>query len=200
MGKLLKLVILCMCLMTVIIFASKISYASKNKSESVQSIALKDYQYSKRSSSENLSFEKITTSPFSLPIYETIPAQQILNSSEFKNLLLPTNEKLWFIMKGEQPEGLIVANDTEPIRTGGENRSKDLYGLYKAIKNNTNETKDISYFEFEGQGILVVNQNNDQEIYLSKGAAAILKLPAGQKVLSSEVIQKMKERIVTGFE
>lgn len=37
-------------------------------------------------------------------------------------------------MKDEQPEGLIVANDTEPIRTGGENRSKDLYGLYKAIK------------------------------------------------------------------
>lgn len=26
-------------------------------------------------------------------------------------------------MKGEQPEGLIVANDTEPIRMGGENRS-----------------------------------------------------------------------------
>lgn len=102
MGKLLKLVIPCMCLMTVIIFASKISYASKNKSESVQSIALKDYQYSKGSSSENLSFEKITTSPFSLPIYATIPAQQILNSSEFKNLLLPTNEKLWFIMKGER--------------------------------------------------------------------------------------------------
>lgn len=47
MGKLLKLVIPCMCLMTVIIFASKISYASKNKSEPVQSIALKDYQYSK---------------------------------------------------------------------------------------------------------------------------------------------------------
>ena len=104
-------------------------------------------------------------------------------------------------MKGEQPEGLIVANDIEPIRTGGENRSKDLYGLYTAIKNNTNETKDISYFEFEGQGILVVNQNNDQEIYLVvKGAAAILKLPTGQKVLSSEVLQKMKERIVTGFE
>ncbi|PEN17508.1 hypothetical protein CN630_32805, partial [Bacillus wiedmannii] len=121
MGKLLRLVIPCICLMTVIIFASKISYASKNKSEPVQSIALKDYQYSMSSSSENVSFEKITTSPFSLPIYETIPAQQMLNSSEFKHILLPTNEKLWFIMKGEQPEGLIVANDTEPIRTGGEN-------------------------------------------------------------------------------
>ncbi|WP_002147941.1 hypothetical protein [Bacillus cereus] len=192
MGKLLKLVMPCICLMTVIIFASKISYASKNKGEPVQSIALKDYQYSKSSSSENVSFEKITTSPFSLPIYETIPAQQMLNSSEFKHILLPTNEKLWFIMKGEQPEGLIVANDTEPIRTGGENRSKDLYGLYKVTKN-------ISYFEFEGQGILVVNQNNDQEIYLSKGAA-ILKLPADQKILSSEIIQKMKERIVTAFE
>lgn len=177
MGKLLKLVIPCICLMTVIIFASKISYASKNKSEPVQSIALKDYQYSKSSSSENVSFEKITTSSFSLPIYETIPAQQILNSSEFKHILLPTNEKLWFIMKGEQPEGLIVANDAEPIRMGGENRSKDLYELYKAITNNTNETKNLSYFEFEGQGILIVNQNNDQEIYLSKGAAAILKLP-----------------------
>lgn len=47
---------------------------------------------------------------------------------------------------------------------------------------------------------MVVNQNNDQEIYLSKGAAAILKLPAGQKIVSSEVIQKMKERIVTAFE
>ncbi|PGA91556.1 hypothetical protein [Bacillus toyonensis] len=200
MGKLLKFVIPCICLMTVIIFASKISYASKNKSVPVQSIALKAYQYSKSSSSENVSFEKITTSPFSLPIYETIQAQQILNSSEFKHILLPTNEKLWFIMKGEQPEGLIIANDTEPIRTGGENRSKDLYELYKAIKNNTNETKNISYFEFEGQGILAVNQNNDQEIYLSKGAAAILKRPAGQKVLNSEVIQKMKERIVTAFE
>ena len=96
-------------------------------------------------------------------------------------------------------EGLIVANDIEPIRTGGENRSKDLYGLYTAIKNNTNETKDISYFEFEGQGILVVNQNNDQEIYLSKGARHI-KTSYWSKVLSSEVLQKMKERIVTGFE
>ncbi|PEK49803.1 hypothetical protein COF80_13925 [Bacillus toyonensis] len=200
MGKLLKLVIPCICLMTVIIFASKISYASKNKSEPVQSIALKDYQYSKSSSSENVSFEKITTSSFSLPIYETISAQQILNSSEFKHILLPTNEKLWFIMKGEQPEGLIVANDAEPIRMGGENRSKDLYELYKAITNNTNESKNLSYFEFEGQGILIVNQNNDQEIYLSKGAAAILKLPAGQKIVNSEVIQKMKERIVTAFE
>ncbi|PHG01937.1 hypothetical protein [Bacillus toyonensis] len=200
MGKLLKLVIPCICLMTVIIFASKISYASKNKSEPVQSIALKDYQYSKSSSSENVSFEKITTSSFSLPIYETISAQQILNSSEFKHILLPTNEKLWFIMKGEQPEGLIVANDAEPIRMGGENRSKDLYELYKAITNNTNESKNLSYFEFEGQGILIVNQNNDQEIYLSKGAAAILKLPAGQKIVNSEVIQKMKERLVTAFE
>ena len=45
---------------------------------------------------------------------------QILNSSEFEFTIIPTNEKLWFIMKGERPEGLIVANDTEPIRTGGE--------------------------------------------------------------------------------
>ena len=102
-------------------------------------------------------------------------------------------------MKGEQPEGMIVANDIEPIRTGGENRSKDLYGLYTVIKNNTNETKDISYFEFEGQGILVVNQNNDQEIYLSKSCCHI-KTSYWSKVLSSEVLQKMKERIVTGFE
>lgn len=35
MGKLFKFVILCMCLMIVIIFVSKISYVLKNKSELV---------------------------------------------------------------------------------------------------------------------------------------------------------------------
>ncbi len=87
-----------------------------------------------------------------------------------------------FIMKGRAAGGTncceMILNRFERVE---KNRSKDLYGLYKAIKNNTNETKNISYFEFEGQGILVVNQNNDQEIYLSKGAAAILKLPAESK-------------------
>jgi hypothetical protein len=40
---------------------------------------------------------------------------------------LPTDEKLWFILNRNNPEGLIFTNEQEPIRMGGENRSKDLF-------------------------------------------------------------------------
>ncbi|KEK22420.1 hypothetical protein [Bacillus gaemokensis] len=203
MRKILKFLIPCTCLIIAIVCVNRIGYASNKSKETPESVALKDYQHGKFISSENENHNEnltptlVTTSTFSFPIYNTIQAQQILNinSKNISEVLLPTKEKLWFIMEGEQPEGLIVANDIEPIRMGGENRSKDLYEIYQTIKNNTEQIKEVAYFEFEGQGLFVVSHDTNKEIYLSKGAASILNLPAGQKISDDEVIQKMKDRI-----
>ncbi|KFN02899.1 hypothetical protein D0U04_28965 [Bacillus clarus] len=195
MKKFLKFAIPCVCFVIAIVYVSSNGYASNKQKETPESIALKDYEHSKYISHEQIAPMKVETSTFSFPIYTTIPSQQILNASNVSHILLPTNEKLWFIMNGEQSEGLIVADDKTPIRTGGENRSKDLYEIYQTIKNNTTQIKEISYFEFEGQGIFIVDHETNKDMYLSKSAAAILNLPAGQKISSNEVIPKMKDRI-----
>ena len=51
------------------------------------------------------------------------------------------------------------------------------------------------YFEFEGQGIFVVSNNNVDDVYLSIGASKVLNMPAGKKLSSTEVITQMKKHI-----
>ena len=86
---------------------------------------------------------------------------------------MPTDEKLWFILNRNNPEGLIFTNEQEPIRMGGENRSKDLYKIYRSIQTNVKKIKEIIYIEFEGQGLFVVSHENGEEVYASEGASLI---------------------------
>ncbi|MGH0590558.1 hypothetical protein ACQVQY_31980 [Bacillus mycoides] len=208
MKKVLKFIIPCVCLIVTIVCINQIVYAMDKPKETPETIALKDYQYSKNVSPEDgkqlykinnfTSNVSLKTSTSSFRIYETKQAKDITKSDSQKmsELLLPTDEKLWFIMNGDNPEGLIVTNDQEPIRMGGENRSKDLYKIYESVKSNTQQIKEIVYFEFEGQGLFIVSHEQGEDVYASEGASFILGIPSGQKLKSNEIISKMKERIL----
>ncbi|MBG0969470.1 hypothetical protein [Bacillus sp. SRB3LM] len=147
---------------------------------------------------QDIYISSLAISTCMFPIYKMKPVQDIvkINSVNVLDILVLSSEKLWFMMNGDTPHGTIIANDIEPIRVGGENRSKDLYQIYQLIKHTNTQLKDISYFEFEGQGIFLVLDSNNQAIYLSTGASAILNLPAHQKISTDAIVSKIKERII----
>ncbi|MFC7441780.1 hypothetical protein [Laceyella putida] len=143
---------------------------------------------------EAVSVEGLKLSSFSIPISLTPDAGGIRSykGTSLAGMLKPSDEKLWFMMKGDQPQGIVVANHAEPIKMGGKNRSKDLMKMYKAAKTNVKRDNQIRYFEFEGQGIFVAKTSKSENVYLSQGAAKVLNLPAGRKLSPSDVIAKMK--------
>ncbi|WP_242143370.1 MULTISPECIES: hypothetical protein [unclassified Bacillus cereus group] len=208
MKKILKFVIPCALLSVAIICMNK-AYATDRPKEAPEKMALKDYQHSKHISSKDgkqlyqisqfTSNSSVETSTFFFRVYESKRPQDIINSASktVSELLIPTDEKLWFILNRNNPEGLIFTNDQEPIRMGGENRSKDLYKIYQSIiQSNVEQMKEIAYFEFEGQGLFLVTHEKGEEVYASEGASFILGVPSGEKLTSNEVILKMKERIL----
>ncbi|PEL95299.1 hypothetical protein CN602_28835 [Bacillus cereus] len=172
----------------------------KNLHVSPEMKALVDYQnhnyllYKK----QDIHISSLTISTCMFPIYKMKPTQDILKITSINifDILVYSNEKLWFMMNGDMPHGIIIVNDIEPIRVGGENRSKDLYQIYQLIKHADAQLKDIIYFEFEGQGIFLVLASGDKAIYLSTGASAILNLPAHQKISTDDIVSKIKERII----
>ncbi|AWC37072.1 hypothetical protein [Bacillus cytotoxicus] len=207
MKKILKFVIPCALLSVAILCINK-AYATDRPKEAPEKMALKDYQHSKNISSKDgkqlyqmshfTSHSSVETSTFFFRVYEPKQPQDMINSASEKlsELLMPTDEKLWFILNRNNPEGLIFTNDQAPIRMGGENRSKDLYKLYQSIQSNTEQMKEIAYFEFEGQGLFLVTHEKGEEVYASEGASFILGVPSGEKLAPNEVILKMKERIL----
>ena len=207
MKKILRAIILGLFLSIALISLNKIAEATDNSKESPEKIALKDYQNSKsallkdgKQLYQNHNFTSNSTleiSTFFFHVYE-IQQQNIINNDS-KNLseyLLPTDEKLWFILNRNNPEGLIFTNEQEPIRMGGENRSKDLYKIYRSIQTNVKKIKEIIYIEFEGQGLFVVSHENGEEVYASEGASLILGVPSAKKINPDEIILKIKERIL----
>ncbi|APH13293.1 hypothetical protein NPD5_2568 [Clostridium sporogenes] len=185
-------------------------------SDRIENLALEDYKAGQSQSSKNMILKKdqhglkssnlssleknkdgLKLSDFSLPIYDMTETKDIL-SSDGKNiskLLKSTDKKLWFMMNENEPEGIVVVNNVNPIKMGGKNRSKDLMKIYKDIKNNVKSEEDIKYFEFEGQGIFVISHNNIDEIYLSVGASKVLDMEAGKKISSKEFMSQMKKYI-----
>jgi hypothetical protein len=187
---------------------NKIAQATDNSKESPEKIALKDYQNSKsallkdgKQLYQNHNFTSNSTLEIStfffFHVYE-IQQQNIINndSKKLSEYLLPTDEKLWFILNRNNPEGLIFTNEQEPIRMGEKKRSKDLYEIYRSIQTNVKQIKKIIYIEFEGQGLFIVSHENGEEVYASEGASAILGVPSAKKINSDEIILKMKERIL----
>jgi hypothetical protein len=207
MKKITRTIILGVFLSIALISMNKIAQATDNSKESPEKIAQKDYQNSKsallkdgKQLYQNLTFTSNSTleiSIFFFHVYE-IQQQNIINndSKKLSEYLLPTDEKLWFILNRNNPEGLIFTNEQEPIRMG-EKRSKDLYEIYRSIQTNVKQIKKIIYIEFEGQGLFIVSHENGEEVYASEGgASAILGVPSQKKINSDEIILKMKERIL----
>lgn len=207
MKKILRTIILGLFLSIALISMNKIAQATDNSKEPPEKIALKDYQNSKstllkdgKQLYQNHNFTSnspLEISTFFFHVYE-IQQQNIINndSKKLSEYLLPTDEKLWFILNKNTPEGLIFTNEQEPIRMGGEKRSKDLYEIYRSIQTNVKQIKKIIYIEFEGQGLFVVSHENGEEVYASEGASFILGVPSAKKINPDEIILKMKERIL----
>lgn len=207
MKKILRTIILGLFLSIALISMNKIAQATDNSKEPPEKIALKDYQNSKstllkdgKQLYQNHNFTSnspLEISTFFFHVYE-IQQQNIINndSKKLSEYLLPTDEKLWFILNKNNPEGLIFTNEQEPIRMGGEKRSKDLYEIYRSIQTNVKQIKKIIYIEFEGQGLFVVSHENGEEVYASEGASFILGIPSAKKINPDEIILKMKERIL----
>ncbi|MGF9829611.1 hypothetical protein [Bacillus cereus group sp. BfR-BA-01446] len=207
MKKILRTIILGLFLSIALISMNKIAQATDNSKEPPEKIALKDYQNSKstllkdgKQLYQNHNFTSnspLEISTFFFHVYE-IQQQNIINneSQKLSEYLLPTDEKLWFILNKNNPEGLIFTNEQEPIRMGGEKRSKDLYEIYRSIQTNVKQIKKIIYIEFEGQGLFVVSHENGEEVYASEGASFILGVPSAKKINPDEIILKMKERIL----
>ncbi len=141
--------------------------------------------------------EGLKLSTFSIPISQTPDVEGIkaYEGKDLAGMLTASNEKIWFMMNGSQPEGIVVANEKEPVKMGGKNRSKDLMKMYKAAKKSAKKEKNIHYFELEGQGIFVSDTGEKEEVYLTEGAAQLLDLPAGKKLSSAEVLEKIKEHL-----
>ncbi|AAY60516.1 hypothetical protein I6G76_01140 (plasmid) [Bacillus cereus] len=207
MKKITRIIILGVFLSITLIGMNQIAQATDNSKEAPEKIALKDYQNSKnnllkdgKQLYQNHNFTSnsaLEISTFYFPVYE-IKQQDIINddSKKLSEHLLPTDEKLWFILNRNNPEGLIFTNNQEPIRMGGENRSKDLYKIYKSIQINVKKINKIIYIEFEGQGLFVVSHEDGEEVYASGGASSVLGVPSATKINPDEIILKMKERIL----
>ncbi|PKJ52599.1 hypothetical protein [Bacillus sp. SN10] len=207
MKKIMRFIILGVFLSIALIGMNKIAQATDNSEETPEKIALKEYQHSKNNLLKDgkqlyqnhnfTSSSALELSTFFFHVYE-IQQQNIINnnSKKLSEHLLPTDEKLWFILNRNNPEGLVFTNDKEPIRMGGENRSKDLYEIYKSIQTNVKQIKEIIYIEFEGQGLFVVSHENGEEVYASEGASSILGVPSAKKINPDDIILKMKERIL----
>ncbi|WP_143006899.1 hypothetical protein [Paenibacillus tianmuensis] len=198
MGKR-KLFTLTTAIMTGGLLFAMAGYAAFNSPEQ---IGLQDFiQIHQQQEEKNLVGDSLSAaqlSEFSLAIDATAPAEQIqaYSDASFKKLLQPTNERLWFVMNNGVPEGILIANDKEPVKMGGKNRSKDLLKLYHSARGLAANNEQVRYVEFEGQGMLLVLNGKAESVFLSQGLASLLQLPEGQ-AQPQDVITKMKARIVS---
>ncbi|MDO3681926.1 hypothetical protein [Paenibacillus ehimensis] len=198
MGKR-KLFTLTIAMMTGGLLFAMAGYAAFNSPEQTglqDFIQIQQQQKEKSLAGDSLSSAQL--SEFSIAIDATATAEQIQAYSDdsFKKLLQPTNERLWFVMNHGAPEGILIANDKEPVKMGGKNRSKDLLKLYHSARGLAANDEQIRYVEFEGQGMLLVLDGKAESVFLSQGLASLLQLPEGQ-AQPKDVIAKMKARIAS---
>ncbi|WP_106769222.1 hypothetical protein [Paenibacillus faecalis] len=165
-----------------------------------EQVAFEDYvQNVKDAPKENLavpdSSNPLQLSEFSIPVYSPLPDKKIITykGEGIADMLLPTNERLWFMMNGTEAEGIVVATDKEPIKMGGENRSKELLQIYKKARDEVTRDDDILYFEYVGHSIMVTVSDNREKVYLTRSAADVLDLATDTAYQPEKVISKMRQ-------
>lgn len=116
--------------------------------------------------------------------------------STIHELLNSSDEKLSFIMEGDEVKGIAIATDTEPIMAGGEKTGPELFDLYDKIKNKLGEDVNIKYFSYSGGFIFVATDSEREEsLWLDQRAASFLELTPHIQLDSEEVIQRIREGV-----
>ncbi|MED1803017.1 hypothetical protein [Brevibacillus porteri] len=170
-------------------------------SETGTNKALNDYKrimqnknsMNKSSALKSSSLDELTVSNFSVPKFNLLPAQEILDydGENLKDLLVDNKEKLSFMMNGKQAEGIIIANETEPLTMGAPEYGEEMYKLYNSIE--LDRTSEIYYFEARGGGAFLIVDENTESIYLSNFTASIFDLSPHEEYSASTIIEKLKE-------
>ncbi|USG64510.1 hypothetical protein NDK47_20520 [Brevibacillus ruminantium] len=137
-------------------------------------------------------------SDFSIDGSDLPDTEEILSfqGSRLTELLIPSDEKLWFIMDGKQVKGIVLATDTESRGAGREKTGPELYEMYQKIVNDLGEDVRLKYFDYAGGYIFVaVNSDGDESVWLEQRAARLLDATPGTKYNPEEIIEKIREGI-----
>ncbi|CAM5794076.1 MULTISPECIES: hypothetical protein [Brevibacillus] len=126
-----------------------------------------------------------------LPDSEAIKS---FKGSSITDLLVPSDEKLWFIMEGDKAKGIVIATDTEPIQAGLEKTGPELYEMYKDIIQEYGKDVQVKYLDYAGGFIFVaVDPNGNEGIWLEERAAKLLDLSPGTKYSSEQVLESIND-------
>ncbi|NQF15851.1 hypothetical protein HPY31_18245 [Brevibacillus sp. HB1.3] len=138
----------------------------------------------------------VTLSDFSIQGAVLPEADKIrkYNDTNMQGLLSSTDEKLSFIMEGDEVKGIVLATDTKPIMAGGEKTGPELFTLYENMKNTLGEDVNITYFSYAGGFIFVATDREGEEsLWLDRRASTFLELPSHKQLKSEEVVEKIRE-------
>ncbi|MFP3415710.1 hypothetical protein SB773_30135, partial [Bacillus sp. SIMBA_074] len=117
------------------------------------------------------------------------------------DLLVPSDEKLWFIMEGDNAKGIVIATDTEPIQAGLEKTGPELYEMYKDIIQENGKDVQGKYSDYAGGFIFVaVDSNGNEGIWLEERAAKLLDLNPGTKYSSEQVLESINDGLISSDE
>ncbi|MBU8716308.1 MULTISPECIES: hypothetical protein [Brevibacillus] len=146
----------------------------------------------------NESSNNFTLSDFSIPGALLSEADKIskYKGSNVHELLTAHDEKLSFIMEGDEVKGIAIATDTEPIMAGGEKTGPELFDLHEKIKNDLGDNVNIMYFSYAGGFVFVATDNKGEEsLWLDQRAAQFLELSPHVQLDSEEVLQRIRNNI-----
>ncbi|WP_256973601.1 hypothetical protein [Brevibacillus brevis] len=125
----------------------------------------------------------VTLSDFSIQGAVLPEADKIrkYNDTNMQGLLSSTDEKLSFIMEGDEVKGIVIATDTEPIMAGGEKSGPELFDLYENMKNTLGEDVNITYFSYAGGFIFVATDREGEEsLWLDRRASTFFRTSFAQ--------------------
>ncbi|MEJ8547837.1 hypothetical protein [Brevibacillus borstelensis] len=153
------------------------------------------------SASNNKTLQKNNVNDFSLSDYSIDSAQlpdtktiKSFKGSSLTELLVPSDEKLWFIMEGDKAKGIVIATDTEPIQAGREKTGPELYEMFNNIIQEFGKDVQVNYLDYAGGFIFVaVDANGNEGIWLEERAARLLDLSPGTKYSTEQVLESIND-------
>ncbi|USG64844.1 hypothetical protein NDK47_22395 [Brevibacillus ruminantium] len=155
----------------------------------------KELHKNKNQINQTSDLDNLKISDFSIPIYYFSEGVDIRSyeGSGLGDILEGSKERLWFMMDGRDASGILIADDKETIKMGGD--GKDLMKLYVTLEKEYEKGSDIRYIEFRGRGLFLVVHNHTEDVWLSPDLADSFKLQPYEKISSNDVLQGMKEQI-----